>query len=119
MREGCSANGERFVFNGKLYSFLGVSAANIPVSGEIIPDWLRYAARVNFTISDVMYSIDWKWQEAFCDRQACDGVVRMNSQQYVSADAEQVINNANSHVGSTKSTLVTRELSEIALLARR
>ena len=119
----CVKNAQRMVgrlaFGGGLYACLGVVAGCIPVAGGMISDGLRYTARANFTISGVMYAIDWKWQEAFCDRHACNGVVHMNSKQYAGAHAERIINNAEAHVGSTKSMLVTRELSDFALLACR
>jgi hypothetical protein len=65
----------------------------------------------------VQYAVDWKWREAFCDNQSCDGVVRMNSQLYPTANAERVISNADSHVGSTKSMLVQQNLRGLMNLA--
>ena len=117
LRSGRRAKSLSFVALADAAMVSGVLAANIPIAGQYIADGLRYAARANFTIFGVMYALDWKWQEAFYDRQACDGVVCMNLQQYAGADAERIINNADSHVGSTKSIRVTQELTPVQSLA--
>jgi hypothetical protein len=102
---------------------LGHIAYSLPVVGQfvgnLVAPGLNYAARANFVLTGVMYAVEWKWREAFCANQPCDGVVRMNSQTYPGADAERVIENADSHVGSTKSLSVQQRLRQLINLANQ
>jgi pimeloyl-ACP methyl ester carboxylesterase len=108
---------ERAAFNAGFFRVLSIIVQSIPLAGPIVSSGLQYASRAFLTLTGLMYAVDWKWREAFCDNQACDGVVRMNSQLYPSADAERVIPSADSHVGSTKSMRVQQSLRGLMNLA--
>lgn len=112
---------DRLVYTGGLFRLLAHVLYSIPAVGQalgnLVAPGLNYASRANFALTGMMYAIEWKWKESFCANQPCDGVVRMNSQVYPGADAERVINNADSHVGSTKSLTVEQRLMELVRLA--
>ncbi|MCU0626290.1 MAG: alpha/beta hydrolase [Gemmatimonadaceae bacterium] len=71
------------------------------------------AVRVGF-----MYAVDGLWRFLFVDHQPGDGVVPVWSQTWHGAERNVLITGADSHVGSTRSDLVRRQLDiQLSVLA--
>jgi hypothetical protein len=83
---------------------------------------LQYVAIADFALVSAMYTIEFAYKSAFADGiDYGDGVVPLASQRWSgnTATLERTIYNADSHVGSTKSSLVRDQLQSLLLEANR
>lgn len=101
-------------FLAGVYGLLSIVAIAIPGTG-LAAATLIYHSLTNSTVIALRYAIERAYKDLFTDNQPSDGVVLMTSQKWSGggANEERIISNADSHVGSTKSNLVTTELTRL------
>ena len=105
---------KRLFFVSGAFKLLAWVSSFVPYLNLLSPS-LAYTARANFVVVGIMYAVEWAWRAAFDGNTASDGVLSMTSQMWSGggAQSERVIYNADSHVGSTKSGLVTTQLRSL------
>ncbi len=111
----------RSLWSGALFGLLSVASALIP-GGQTFAVGFAYHAVTAAAAVSIIYAFDAIYRELFTDWQPSDGVVTMSSQRWsgtAGANAERVIFGADSHVGSTKSSLVRDQLQVLLDLANR
>jgi pimeloyl-ACP methyl ester carboxylesterase len=111
---------KRHSVRGGIFGLLSIVASRVSYL-NILSGSLRYTAVADAALVSVMYAIEWAYKDLFTDNLPSDGVVPMTSQRWsgLGANAERVIQNADSHVGSTKSELVKVQLDDLLRVAYR
>ena len=111
---------QRRSWSSGIFGLLSVGLIFVP-GMQGVAATLAYTALTDAAYISIVYAIDAAYREIFTDWQPSDGVVTMSSQRWSGggANEERTILNADSHVGSTKSSLVRDQVTGLLDLAIR